>query len=395
MTSTPRVYFDNAATTPLDPRVAEEMKCFIFGENFGNPSSMHQEGLLAREAVEVSRKAVANIIGATEGEVVFTGSGTEADNMAILGVQDAFSGMGGRFHIISSAIEHPAILETCRYVERRGGEVTYLPVDHDGLVSPDSLASAIRPDTRLISIMAANNVVGTVQPVRELARIAHENDAIFHTDAVQAVGKIPLRIRDDEIDLVSMSAHKLYGPKGVGALIIREGTPCEPLIHGGGQERGKRSATENVAGIVGFGKAALIATEEQVVEQRRLTELRNRLVEEVETTIENVYLIGHREKRIPGHICLGLKQMEGDAIRLLFLLDEQGIAVSTGSACSAHHAGEPSHILTAMGFDPIQARGALRITLGRFNTSDEVDLFLDLFPRIVAGLKSVSSISTI
>jgi cysteine desulfurase len=392
MVLTSRVYFDNSATTPIDPRVAEEMKRFILGDNFGNPSSMHQEGLLAREAVEVSRKSVADLIGSTEGEVVFTGSGTEADNMAILGVRDAFSGKREGFHVITSAIEHPAILETCRYVERHGGEVTYLPVDHDGLVSPDSLASEIRPETHLVSIMAANNVVGTVQPVRELARIAHENGAIFHTDAVQAAGKIPIRIRDDEIDLLSMSAHKLYGPKGVGALIIREGTLCEPLIHGGGQERGKRSSTENVAGIVGFGKAAGLAKEEMVDEQRRLTALRKRLVEVVEDIIENAYLIGHREKRIPGHICLGLRQMEGEAIRLLFLLDEHGIAVSTGSACSAHHAGEPSHILTAMGFDPIQARGALRITLGRFNTSGEVDVFLDLFPRIVASLNTVSSI---
>jgi cysteine desulfurase len=391
MTKTNRIYFDNSATTPLDPRVAAEMSCFLYGGNFGNPSSMHREGLLAKEAVEDSRKAVATLIDATEGEVVFTGSGTEADNMALLGVQDAFSGERG-FHLITSAIEHPAILETCRYVERLGGAVTYLPVDHDGRVSPDQLAASIRPETRLVSIMAANNVVGTVQPVRELARITHENGALFHTDAVQAAGKIPLGMRDDAIDLLSMSAHKMYGPKGVGALIIREGIMCEPLIHGGGQEGGKRSATENVMGIVGFGKAAVIAKEEIVEEQRRLTALRNRLVVGVESTIENAYLIGHREKRIPGHICLGLRQMEGEAIRLLFQLDEQGIAVSTGSACSSHHAGEPSHILTAMGFDPIQARGALRVTLGRFNTIDEVDTFLDVFPRIVASLKSVSSL---
>jgi cysteine desulfurase len=390
MTKINRIYFDNSATTPIDARVVEEMMPFFLGKNFGNPSSMHREGLLAKEAVEDSRKAVATLIDATDKEVVFTASGTEADNMAILGVRDAFR--GSPFHMITSAIEHPAILETCRYVERLGGAVTYLPVDHDGLISPEHLASALRPETRLVSIMAANNVVGTIQPVRELARIAHEYGVIFHTDAVQAAGKIPLNMHSDGIDLLSLSAHKLYGPKGVGALIMRDGIMCQPLIHGGGQEGGRRSATENVAGIVGLGKAALIAAEERAEEQKRLDELRNLLVEGVESSFENAYLIGHREKRLPGHVCLGLRQLEGEALRLLLMLDEQGIAVSTGSACSAHHAGEPSYVLTAMGFDPIQARGSLRITMGRFNTIDEINIFLDRLPRIVANLKSVSSI---
>ena len=385
-----RIYFDNSATTPVDPRVAEEMKPFLLGENYGNPSSLHTEGLLAHKAVEYSRMAVADLFGATADEVVFTASGTEADNMAILGVWEAFRGRP--FHMITSAIEHPAILETCRYLERIGVAVTYIPVDHEGMISLDHLASAFRPETRLVSIMAANNVVGTIQPVREMARLTHENGAVFHTDAVQAAGKIPLTLHDDAIDLLSLSAHKLYGPKGVGALIIREGTGLEPLIHGGGQEKGRRSATENVAGIVGLGKAVSLAAEEMIKEEKRLNDLRDQMVEGVEESVKNAYLIGHRKRRLPGHVCLGLRQMEGEAMKMLLMLDEEGIAVSTGSACSAHHAGEPSYILTAMGFDPIQARGSLRITMGRFNTSDEVGIFLDMFPRIVRNLKPVSSL---
>lgn len=383
-----RIYFDNSATTPLDPRVAEAMLPCLSGNLFGNPSSQHTEGLIAREVVESSRASVARLLGISPAEVVFTASGTEADNMAILGVWQQFAGQP--FHMVTSAIEHPAILATCRFVEQLGGTVTYLPVDDTGMVSPGDLAAALRPDTRLVSIMAANNVVGTIEPVRELGRIARGHGAIFHTDAVQSAGKIPLDLYRDNCDLISLSAHKLHGPKGVGALIIRDGTPFEPLIHGGGQEGGRRSATENVAGIAGFGKAAAIARAEMAEEGTRLAGLRDRLITGVEDALENAYLIGHRTERLPGHVCLGLRQLEGEAMRLLLLLDDAGIAVSTGSACSSHHAGEPSYILTAMGFDPIQARGSLRITLGRFNTRAEVDTFLAVFPRIAETLRPLS-----
>jgi cysteine desulfurase len=258
-------------------------------------------------------------------------------------------------------------------------------------VDPAALQSALRPETKLVSIMAANNVVGTVQPVSELARVAHGHGTLFHTDAVQAVGKIPLNVRETPIDLLSISAHKLHGPKGVGALYIRKGVKIEPLVHGGGQERGLRSATENVAGIVGLGCAAELARTEMSTENVRLVGLRERIIDTVKKTIPGVYLIGHPTQRLPGHICLGLAGLEGEAIKLLLAMDEAGIAVSSGSACSAHHAGEPSHILVAMGFDPVRARGSLRITLGRFNTDEEVDRFLEILPKAVASLRPMTT----
>jgi len=375
-----RIYLDNSATTPLDPRVVEAMLPFL-GDIFGNPSSLHWAGRQARQVVEQARLQVAGLLNASPSEIFFTASGTEADNMALIGVMAAL----GRSdpHIITSAIEHPAILETCHYLERQGVSVTYLPVNADGLVEPSTLQQALRPTTRLVSIMAANNVIGTVQPILELGQIAHEHGALFHTDAVQAVGKIPLDMRSSPVDLLSLSAHKLHGPQGVGALYVRSGTPIKPMIHGGGQERGLRSATENVAGIVGLGRAAELAQAEASVEISRLVRLRDQIMDGVMATIPHAYLIGHRYRRLPGHVCLGLAGQEGEAIRLLLALDEAGIAVSTGSACSANHSGEPSYVLQAMGFDPIRARGSLRITLGRFNTDADVDQFLALFPQLV------------
>lgn len=383
-----RIYFDHAATTPVDPRVAAAMEPY-FRNGFGNASSLHEAGRKAREAVERARGQVAALLNAEPSEIVFTASGTESDNMALVGVADAH-GLSG-VHIVTSVIEHPAILETAHYLSRRGVSVTKLPVNGDGIVDPAALQSALQPETTLVSIMAANNVVGTVQHVSELARVAHGHGTLFHTDAVQAVGKVPLNVRETPIDLLSISAHKLHGPKGVGALYIRKGVKIEPLVHGGGQERGLRSATENVAGIVGLGCAAELARTEMSAENVRMVGLRDRVIDTVKKTISGVYLIGHPTQRLPGHICLGLAGLEGEAIKLLLAMDEAGIAVSSGSACSAHHAGEPSHILVAMGFDPVRARGSLRITLGRFNTDKEVDRFLEVLPKAVASLRPMTT----
>jgi cysteine desulfurase len=294
-------------------------------------------------------------------------------------------------HIIASSFEHPAILETCKYLEKLGYSISYLPVTPEGIVEPESLKTALRPNTRLVSVMAANNVVGTLQPIGELAKIAKAHGALFHTDAVQAVGKIPLHMDAMPVDFLSLSAHKLHGPKGIGALYIRKGVKIEPLVHGGGQERGIRSATENVAAIAGLGKAAEIAGAEMSAEASRLVRLRDRIILAVQAEIPNAYLIGHRYKRLPGHICLGFAGQEGEAIHLMLALNEAGIAISTGSACSSHHAGQPSYILMAMGMDPVRARGSLRITLGRFNTDAEVDTFLEVLPRLVAEMHPVTS----
>jgi len=392
-----RIYFDNSATTPLDPRVAESMRLLEdegFGEasfggsSFGKPSSLHSEGRQARALVDEGRGRVAALLAAAPAEIIFTASGTEADNLALLGVFRSGKEPG---HMITSCIEHPAIMETCRFLEECGVEVTYLPVDGDGIVDPEDLARALRPNTRLVSVMAANNVVGTLQPIAELARITKEHGALFLTDAVQATGKVPLDVSRVPLYLLSMSAHKLHGPKGIGALYVRSGVRLQPVIFGGGQERGLRSATENVAGIVGFGMAAQIAKAEMAEEAARLVGLREHLLANLCEALPQAYLIGHPFKRLPGHLCLGFSGQEGEAIKLLLSLDESGVAASSGSACSAHHAGEPSHVLVAMGFDPIRARGGLRVTLGRFNTQNEVDRFVQILPGAIESLRAVAS----
>ena len=383
-----RVYLDNAATTPVDPVVAEAMRPWLEGGS-GNPSSLHAPGRLAREAVEHARRQVAALLNADPGELVFTGSGTEADNLALIGISESFAPR--EFHLVTSGIEHPAVLSTCDYLIRRGAEVTYLPVEANGIVSPASLQAALRPTTRLVSIMAANNVTGAVQPVAELARVAHEYGALFHTDAVQAVGKLPLDVRAQSIDLLSLSAHKLYGPKGVGVLYLRAGVELEPLVHGGGQEGGLRSGTENVAGLVGLGKAAALAFASLAEENARLVQMGERILTDLASSVPHAYLIGDRYRRLPGHLCVGFQGQEGEAIKLLLVLDELGISVSTGSACSAHHAGEPSSVLLAMGFDPVRARGSLRITLGRFNTDADVDRLLKALPEAVESLRPITT----
>jgi cysteine desulfurase len=383
-----RIYLDNSATTPLDPRVVLAMHPYLEAV-FGNPSSLHQEGREAHEGLDRARRQVAALLNAEPGEILFTASGTESDNLALTGIIEASGGHEN--HVITSAIEHSAVLETCRSLERRGVEVTYLAPDSEGLIDPDELAGAFRPTTRLVSIMTANNVVGTIEPINELARITHEHGVPFHTDAVQAAGKIPINVRTQPIDLLSLAAHKIHGPKGVGALFVRNGIQLAPIIHGGGQERGLRSATENMAGIAGFGCAAEIARAEMSEEAARLVQLRDRIIETVTAMIPNAYLIGHRHRRLPGHICLGFAGMEGESIRLLLALDEAGIAVSTGSACGMNHGNQPSHVLQAMGFDPLRARGSLRVTLGRFNTDADAEAFLRILPEKIKDLRSIAT----
>ena len=384
-----RIYFDHSATTPLDPRVAFAMQSANL-EAWGNPSSLHSEGRPARALVDRARSQVAALLGATPSEIVFTASGTEADNLALRGV---FRTDDGRVsgHMITSSIEHPAIIETCRFLEQSGVQVTYLPVDEHALLDPDDLVRAFRSDTRLVSIMAANNVVGTLQPIAELAHITKERGVLFHTDAVQSAGKVPLDVNRVPVDMVSMSAHKLHGPKGVGALYVRNGVRLQPLVFGGGQEHGLRSATENVAGIVGLGTAAQVAAADMADEAVRLVQLRQRILDGLREVLPQTYLLGHPFKRLPGHLCLGFAGQEGESIRLLLSLDETGVAISSGSACSAHKASEPSYVLLAMGSDPIRARGTLRVTLGRFNTQEEVDRFLQILPQAVNSLRPVAS----
>ena len=381
------IYFDNSATTPVDPRVVAAMAPWQT-DNFANPSSLHGPGRRAREAVETARAQVAALIGARPREIVFTGSGTEADNLALAGAIDAAG--PGPHHLATSAFEHPAVLETVRALQARGVATSFIPVDGDGLVDPEEVRRALTPRTRVVSVMAANNVVGAVQPVDAIGRVAHEGGALFHTDAVQAVGKVPFDVAAQPIDLLSLSAHKLHGPKGVGALYVRTGVKLLPIVHGGGQERGLRSATENVAGIVGLGRAAELAAAEMAADTARLVGLRDRLIESVFAACPQAYLIGHARRRLPGHVCLGFAGQEGEAIRLLLALDEAGVAASTGSACSASHGAAPSYVLQAMGFDPFQARGALRLTLGRFNTEAEVERVAEILPGLVGALRPIA-----
>jgi cysteine desulfurase len=355
-----------------------------FLENsFGNASSQHAEGRVAREAVEKARAQVAALLNADANEIIFTGSGTEADNLALIGAVRASEAPA---HVITSSIEHAAVLEACKYLEETGASVTHLPVDSDGLVDTLDLEAALRSETRVVSVMAASNLVGTVQPIAELAEITTDYGALFHTDAVQAGGKIPIDVKQAPIDLVSLSAHKLHGPKGIGALFVRRGVELSPIVFGGGQERGLRSATENVAAIVGFGVAAEIAREELEAEATRLKQLREKIMRCLAQSVPQAYVIGHPEKRLPGHLSLGFAGQEILAGRLVQHLDKAGVAVSAGSACNAHHADKPSGVLLAMGFDPERARGLVRITLGRFNTEGEVDRFLEILPRLVAEL---------
>ncbi|MDI6868559.1 MAG: cysteine desulfurase NifS [Coprothermobacterota bacterium] len=378
------VYFDHAATTPVHPEVLEAMLPY-FSEQFGNASSLHSYGQLAARAVEEARAQVAELINCDPREIIFTGSGTEADNFALKGIAEKLKSRGN--HIITSSIEHHAVEMTCRYLEKRGFHVTYLPVDKDGLVHPEELKKALTDQTILVSVMHANNEVGTIQPIKELAQIAHEKGVLFHTDAVQTVGSIPVDVKDLGVDLLSLSAHKFYGPKGVGALYMRKGVAIEPLIHGGGQERNLRAGTTNVPGIVGLGKAAELAKKELRERMEHNLNLRERLIKGLEERLSDYILTGHRTLRLPGNVSICVQYIEGES--MLLLLSAEGFACSSGSACTSGSL-EPSHVLLSMGIDPQLAQGSLRITLGRENTVEDVDRFLEVLPKVVERLREMS-----
>jgi cysteine desulfurase len=378
-----RIYLDYAATTPVHPDVIVAMLPY-FNEKFGNPSSIHAYGQEAKEALERSRRTVASCLGSRIDEIVFTGSGTEADNFALEGVAFANEHKGN--HIITSVIEHHAVLETCKFLEKRGFKVTYLPVDSTGLVSPDEVKKAITPETILVSIMYANNEIGSIQPVEEISKITKAAGVYFHTDAVQTVGHIPVNVNKLGVDLLSLSAHKLYGPKGVGVLYIRKGTKMVSFIHGGAQERRRRASTENVAGIVGLAKACELAGTEIDTESIRLSGLRDKLIKGLQQ-IEYCHLNGHPERRLPNNVNLSFEFVEGESMCLN--LDLEGICVSTGSACSSSNA-EPSHVLLAIGVPPQQAYGSLRFSLGKWNTEPEIDRVLEVLPRIIGKLRAMS-----
>ena len=375
-------YFDHAATTPVDPQVFEAMLPY-FAERYGNPSELHRLGREARAAVEEARAKVAASLGAGEKEVVFTSGGTEADNLALFGYL-------GRFqpgHLIVSAVEHPAVMEAARALNRAGWAVDFAPVDAHGVVDLDAYEQAFRGDTRLASVMYANNVVGTVQPVAELARIAHEKGAAFHTDAVQAVGSLPIDVGELGVDLLSLSAHKFYGPKGAGALYVKRGTRVQPILHGGGHERRLRSGTENVPGVVGMGVAMTLAAGLLPRVRPRLAILRDRLARGLVERIPEVTYLGHPTERLPGNVAFTVRYVEGES--MLLQLDAAGFMVSSGSACASGSL-EPSHVVLAMGLGAEEAHGSMRVSLGRENTDEEVDAFLEAFPPIVDKLRQMS-----
>jgi cysteine desulfurase len=383
------VYMDNGATTRVDPRVIDAMLPY-FSSYYGNASSLHSYGQEAREAMESARARISSYLGAKPEELTFTSGGTEANNLAIKGVAYASRDKGR--HIIVSAIEHDCVLNSCHWLEKQGFTVTYIPVDRFGLVDPYHIEGAIREDTTLVSVMHANNEIGTIEPIREIGKICSEHGVYFHTDACQTFGKIALDVIKDHVDLATINAHKIYGPKGVGALYVRDGVRIEPWEHGGGQERGLRSSTENLPGIVGFARAAGICFEEIETEAARLTLMRDGIIDSALGSAEGAYLNGHRTLRLPNNANLGFNGFENDAIRLLMYLDSAGFAVSTGSACSSNGNG-PSHVLTAIGLNQLQARGALRITLGRNNTKEEVGRFNKVLPEAVRSLRPIACLT--
>lgn len=378
------IYLDHAATTPVKPSVADAMWSCM-NTHFGNPSSIYRIARESRNAIETSRAQVAKAVGAEPGEIFFTSGGSESDNWAIKGV--AFANRKKGNHIITSAIEHHAILHTCQYLEKEGFTVTYLPVDHYGLIDPADLERAITDKTILISIMYANNEIGTIEPVAELGAIARKHKIPFHTDAVQAIGNVPIDVRTQNIDLLSLSAHKFYGPKGCGALYIRKGTRIDNLIHGGGQENRRRAGTENIAAIVGMGKAIGLATADIEWHNTHIRTLRDRLLNGILEKIPYARLNGHPEKRLPGNINISFEFIEGES--MLLWLDDEGICASTGSACTSGSL-EPSHVLLAIGLPHEVAHGSLRLTLGDANTEADVDFVLEVLPKVVSRLRAMS-----
>ncbi|MEM7819258.1 MAG: cysteine desulfurase NifS [Candidatus Aenigmatarchaeota archaeon] len=376
-----KIYLDNAATTPVDPNVLKAMKPY-FNKKYGNASSLHSFGREAHEALTKSRETIANFLNVQINEIKFTSCGTESNNLALKGI--AFANKDKGKHIITSKIEHHCILEVCEWLKKHGFDVTYLPVDKYGFVNPNDVENAIRKDTILVSIMHANNEIGTIEPIDEIGKICKDHDVYFHTDAVQSFGKIPINTKN--IDLVSISSHKIYGPKGVGALMIKNDVKIEPLLHGGGHEFGLRSGTENVAGIVGFAKAVEICKKTMKNEEKRQIRMRDTLIKNI-LKIENSFLNGHPTKRLPNNVNVCFKFIEGES--LVLRLDDYGIAASTGSACSSKSL-EPSHVLLAIGLKHEEAHGSLRLTLGRQNTNNEIKYVLEVIPKIVEELRKIS-----
>jgi len=379
-----RIYFDHSATTPVDSEVAALMLEYMT-EKFGNASSIHSFGREARKAVDQAREHVAALLGATANEIFFTSGGTESDNLAIMGV--AFANRKKGNHIITSAIEHHAVLHTCEYLKKHGFEITYLPVDEYGIVKLDDLKNAITDKTILISVMYANNEVGSIQPIKEIGAIAKEKGIYFHTDAVQAVGSVPIDVKAENIDLLSLAGHKFHAPKGVGALYIRRGVRVQAIQHGGGHERNMRAGTENVPGIVALGKACEIASRDMDKKIAYLSRLRDRIISEVTAKIPHIKLNGHPTKRLPGSVNFSFLYVEGES--LLLNLDLKGIAASSGSACTSGSL-DPSHVLLAMGLSHEVAHGSLRVTLGKGNSEEDVEYFLQVLPEIIDRLRAMS-----
>jgi len=379
-----KIYMDHAASTPVRKEVLKEMLPY-FTDKYGNASSLHSFGREAAQAMEQSRMEIASIIGARPEEIVFTSGGTESDNLAIKGL--AFAGGRKTGHIITSLIEHPAVMATCRYLERRGFKVTYLPVDSDGQVSVADVRANINDETFLVTIMHANNEIGAIQPIDGIARVCREKGVLFHTDAVQTFCKLPISVHRMGIDMMSLSGHKIYGPKGVGVLYVRNGITLEPVAHGGPHEMERRAGTENVAGIVGFATAAKLALKEMPKEMKRQAKLRDRVIEQVMEETKGIKLNGSARNRLPNNINFSFVGVEGES--LVLRLDQRGIATSTGSACSSKKL-EPSHVLLALGLTPELAHGSLRITFGRDNSEKDVKYLIEILPRIVRDLRELS-----
>lgn len=384
-----KVYLDNAATTALSPKVLEKMMPYLT-DIYGNASSPHSFGQTARIGVEHAREQVARAINADPSEIVFTGCGTESDNTVLFGVAERYAKKGD--HIITTNVEHHAILHSCAALEKKGIKVTYLPVDKDGLVTPEQVRDAITDKTILVSVMFANNEVGTIMPIPEIAAVCHEKGVLFHTDAVQAAGHIPIDVKAMGIDMLSISGHKFHGPKGVGVLYERKGIRLPSYIIGGEQEKGRRAGTENVAGIVGLGEALELAVTNMSETSARMTRMRDRLIEGIEASIPEVKLNGHRAKRLPNNVNFSIKYIEGESI--LLMLDMAGIAASSGSACTSGSL-DPSHVLLALGLTHEVAHGSVRMTLGDDTTDEDIDYVLETLPKVAHRLRAMSPISPI
>lgn len=388
----PRIYLDNAATTQVDERVLLSMLPF-HSQEYGNASSLHSFGTHAKEVLERSRRKLASFIGADPEEIIFTSGGTEANNLAIKGIAYANRSKGN--HIIVSSIEHDCILNTCKWLETQGFYITYLSVNSNGRVDTDELKKFINPKTILVSVMHANNEIGTLEPISEIGEICNYYKVPFHSDACQSFGKVPLNVKKTGLDLLTINSHKIYGPKGVGALYVRKGTNIVPLLHGGGQESGLRSTTENLPGIVGFVNASQLCIEEMHTEARKLVRLRNALTAFLFENFENVYINGSSDDKLPGLLNFSFHGLEGETMKLLLLLDEKGIAVSAGSACSSNDkTHNASHVLQAIGLNQFEARGSIRVSFGRYTTEQELEKFKVAITESVNSLTSIFSYRT-